>query len=301
MKTNNRTKAYFRLIKRKHRHGKIVPIYTDKEKRTCKNCQHEFEGNFCSNCGQSKNTPRFTYHAIIRNFLGGLTNIDSGFFFTIKELFIRPGYMIRDYIAGRRVLYFRPIQMLFVLATVYVLLIQIIDPTALKSSAIPLDNDSILQFNNHTLGKWVEHSAFAQAVTSMLERWSTGNKALEIILTLPVFALATRWAFRKNKGNQHYNLVELFFVRAYAACQMLVASIVILPFSGDGNENIPWWLHFLFSAWIYAQLFKDKIGKTLKRTALMYIYSLFIVILFAIIAVSLLALLVWVTDLVAGK
>ena len=62
--------------------------------------------------------------------IGGWINIDSGFFSLLKELFIRPGYMINDYITGKRIHYFRPLQMLFVFRAVYVLLSQ-----ALYSSA----------------------------------------------------------------------------------------------------------------------------------------------------------------------
>lgn len=290
-------KAYIRLINRKQLQGKVVPIYTDSDKYICTNCNMEFEGFYCSNCGQSKDTPRFTYKSVIKNFFGGLTNIDSGFFFTIRELFVRPGYMISDYIGGRRVIYFRPLQMLFVLGAIYVLLGQAIDPVTPQSNEPIIDKETLLEFNDHNLFQWFQDSPFVQSVIGVVKNLFSSNKALEIACTLPIFALATHWAFRKRTYNKHYNLVELLFVRTYAASQLLIVSIVLLCFTRDASEGTPWWLDFLFSVWIYAQLFREKIGSTVKHTVLMYIYSLLIIILIAIIIVSLLVFLVWITDL----
>lgn len=41
--------------------------------------------------------------------------------------------MIRDYIDGKRVHYFKPFQSLFVLAALYIMFVQLIDPEALKT------------------------------------------------------------------------------------------------------------------------------------------------------------------------
>ena len=41
--------------------------------------------------------------------------------------------MIRDYIDGKRVHYFKPFQSLFVLAALYIMFVQLIDPEALKN------------------------------------------------------------------------------------------------------------------------------------------------------------------------
>ncbi len=294
-----KAKAYIRLIEHKHFHAKKVPIYVDKQKHHCTNCHMEFEGNYCNNCSQSCNTPRFTYQTVVKNFLGGITNIDSGFFFTIKELFTRPGYMIRDYISGRRVIYFRPLQMLFVLAAVYAILLQIIDPNTLLENhkSIIERNDIITGINGDNLSKWLNNSPLIKAIFSMLERWFRGNIALQMILTTPIIALATKWAFRKNELAKKYNLVELFFVRVYASCQMLVATILLLPFIGSNDGDIPWWLYIISSLWIYAQLFEGKIVSTFKRTLLTYFYSLLIFILIAIIAVILIITLVGISNL----
>ena len=50
----------------------------------------------------------------------------------IRDSLYRPGYMIRDFIGGKRVEYFRPFQTLFILAALYIMAVQLVDPEALS-------------------------------------------------------------------------------------------------------------------------------------------------------------------------
>ncbi|WP_245628265.1 DUF3667 domain-containing protein [Croceitalea dokdonensis] len=47
--------------------------------------------------------------------------------FTIKELFIRPGNAIRDFIQGKRKNYFKPVAYAFTLSTLYFLVTRLIE------------------------------------------------------------------------------------------------------------------------------------------------------------------------------
>lgn len=111
--------------------GKKTPPMSE-ESNICLNCETAYTGSYCNRCGQSRNTPRYRFSNAFRNILGGFTNIDNGFGRTLLDLLYRPGYMIRDFIAGKRILYFRPFQTLFVLAALYIMAVQLVDPEALK-------------------------------------------------------------------------------------------------------------------------------------------------------------------------
>lgn len=124
--------AVYRLLHRMQIRGR----YEVKEEEaccTCKNCGRSFHGNHCPHCGQHRNTPRFTLRNAFQNILSGFFNIDNGFTRNLLELLCRPGYMIRDYLKGKRVHYFKPFQTLFVLAALYIMAVQLIDPQALRS------------------------------------------------------------------------------------------------------------------------------------------------------------------------
>lgn len=57
----------------------------------CQNCGDGYTGNFCNRCGQTSRTGRYHFRQMIRNVIGGFTNIDNGFGRTIVELLYRPG------------------------------------------------------------------------------------------------------------------------------------------------------------------------------------------------------------------
>ncbi len=116
--------------------GKQAPRNSE-EPCTCRNCGTTYVGNFCSRCGQSRKTPRYRFSNAVKNILGGFTNIDNGFGRTLIDLLYRPGYMIRDFIDGKRIQYFRPFQTLFILAALYIMAVQVIDPEALKKREKP--------------------------------------------------------------------------------------------------------------------------------------------------------------------
>lgn len=115
-------------LERRRQQGKKQKIVSTEVRHRCKNCGALFSGKYCFNCGQSVKTERLTWSSAIENILAGFTNIASGFGFTILELFSRPGYMIHDFIKGKRIIYTKPFQMLFVLAAVYALADQLIYP-----------------------------------------------------------------------------------------------------------------------------------------------------------------------------
>jgi len=71
---------------------------------------------------------------VLKNIYEDLFNLEDGFLFTLKELFWRPGYMIRDYLNGKRKPYFKPFQLLFVLGTLYFILSRVIAPSAGSSN-----------------------------------------------------------------------------------------------------------------------------------------------------------------------
>ena len=64
---------------------------------------------------------RITMRGVVHTALEGVLSVDKGVFRTLGELFWRPGYMIRDYIQGKRECYTRPFTLLFVLAAFFLI------------------------------------------------------------------------------------------------------------------------------------------------------------------------------------
>lgn len=337
--------------------GKVPPA--DSGTCTCLNCGTTYTGNYCSRCGQSRYTSRFRLSNALTNIAGGFFNIDHGFGRTLLELLYRPGYMMADYIGGKRARYFRPFQTLFILAALYIMTVQLVDPEALRlgekqaqteqeeivitqkklnrkleqtddpkekesiaagmeiledykdgldekdeyTSVMrmvgpgPIDDGPIDKFvkDSSEMGKkwekFFQNSPFLQKVWDLLKSWAHGNKAFRIIATLPLFALATQLAFYRRKRKRNYNTTEHLFIQAYIACQILLLSIVVLPFNGyaevDDLYELPLWMILALFCWDYKQLYRYTWWRSFWHTILMLVYSLVLIIAFAFLVIML--------------
>lgn len=69
----------------------------------CLHCENRVIENYCSNCGQSSKTKRFSTKEVFSYmFIERLFFVDKGLLFTLKELSMRPGHSIREYVNGKR-------------------------------------------------------------------------------------------------------------------------------------------------------------------------------------------------------
>ena len=93
----------------------VAPM--SEEWHTCNTCGQEFQGNYCPRCGQSAQIGRYSFKKAFLLFLDvwGLGN--RGMFRTLRDLLLRPGYMIRDYLSGMQMAYFPPFKLFFLLMT----------------------------------------------------------------------------------------------------------------------------------------------------------------------------------------
>lgn len=81
----------------------------------CKNCRYRYEGSYCSMCRQSADTNRITWKEIWHYLLNALLSVDKGLFYTAKEMMLRPGKTISDYLQGKRIRHFNPLFFLILL------------------------------------------------------------------------------------------------------------------------------------------------------------------------------------------
>lgn len=147
----------------------------------------------------------------------------------------------------------------------------------------------------------IEGVPFLSNVWSLMKRWGHGNKAFHILLTLPLLAIATRWAFYRRKKPAEYNLMEHIFIQAYIAAQILLISTLVVPFNGtahvDDLYEVPEWIIFLLFWWDYRQLYLCTWWRSFWKTLLMFGYCLLVVICLATAGVLLLCLMEGTTNL----
>ena len=114
---NEKWRERCRRLQEWQRQGKHTPALhvEESEAHVCLNCGTEFRGHFCPGCGQKADTQRLTLRHVMDNLVSLFTNADGRLWHTLRDLFGRPGFMMRDYMRGHRAEYIPPIQLLFFL------------------------------------------------------------------------------------------------------------------------------------------------------------------------------------------
>ena len=92
------------------------------EKHSCQSCGTKYQGNYCPRCGQSARVGRFSFKTTFLLFLDIWGMGNRSMLRSMRDLLLRPGYMIRDYLGGCQSAYFPPFKMFFILTTFSLLL-----------------------------------------------------------------------------------------------------------------------------------------------------------------------------------
>ena len=133
------------------------------------------------------------------------------------------------------------------------------------------------------LDTYIRDIPFLSRVWELLKRWGHGNRTLHVIAILPLFAVGTYWSFqnrwqlRKHPRRVRFNLMEHFFIQAYIAGQIMLLSILVLPFGlADYEADIfalPWSIIFLLFWWDLRQLYLCSWWASFCRTVWMFVYG----------------------------
>ncbi|MBS1604435.1 MAG: DUF3667 domain-containing protein [Bacteroidetes bacterium] len=85
------------------------------------NCGTIVGERYCTHCGQENTEPKESLGHLIGHFFEDVTHFDSKLFTTLKDLVLRPGFLTKEYVAGRRVRYLNPIRMYIFISAVFFL------------------------------------------------------------------------------------------------------------------------------------------------------------------------------------
>lgn len=84
----------------------------------CLNCASELRGPFCAECGQRVVPPHPTVRELAGDAWNELTGYDGRIMATLRGL-VRPGFLTREYIEGRRAHYLPPVRVYLVVSVIY--------------------------------------------------------------------------------------------------------------------------------------------------------------------------------------
>lgn len=245
------------------------------ENQLCKNCNNPYNSNYCSNCGQKTKTLKLDWHYIKDEIKYTLLHVNKGFFYTIKELYTRPGETIKDFIEGKRINHYKPILLVFVLAGINSVLV------------LKLDFEIVMKSYNTQNG--LSEKAMQEYMAAI--HWFFGHYALMEILALPIVSYVSWLSFKK----WGYNYIENIIINCFASGQRLIFSIfclllyLIIPKEAVAKVSLfTGIITFGLTIWTYATLYKDKEGSALVFRILLFLFLLFLAGLILLIIFSIL-------------
>jgi len=100
------------------------------EKKECKNCNSKLNGLYCNECGQ-KNIELLTIKEIIYDFFDTFFSLDFRIFSTLKYLVFKPGFLAKEYWAGRRERYLPPLRLYLIISFFTFVILPFITPLTL--------------------------------------------------------------------------------------------------------------------------------------------------------------------------
>lgn len=241
----------------------------------CKNCETEFEGNFCIQCGQKSSVKKLNWKFLWHDIQHGLLHFDNGIFFTIKELTLRPGNTIREFTEGKRVKHFKPFSFVVLMATIYAFL-----------------------FHTFHIAKAIEETsgqAFKSKKTSFnpmsFVEWTGNHYALSTLILLPFVSICSYLAFKKAK----FNFVEHLVLNTYLSGQAILFKILLFPlffvpfFKSNYllTDFFSGLLTFIYTAWGFFQFFNMIKPEYRILRILLYYLNIFLIYLASIIIITL--------------
>lgn len=199
----------------------------------------------------------------------GILHIDKGFFYTINQLFSRPGYAIKEFLEGQRLKHFKPIPLLFILAGIYALLSHYFHVDFVNNFQVSTATNSIVK--NHL---------------ENIKNWFSNNYALVSVLSLPIYSIGNYLVFKKAG----YNFVEFIVLTAFIESQKLIVRIVLFPltyfYNGtSGLKTLVFLIGFGLTIWTFSQFFNGYTKKELFYRTLLGLIS-FIAIMFVLLLIA---------------
>ena len=240
---------------------------------TCKNCNTAFEGKHCPECGQKADTHRFTVGHIAHEVFHAVTHTDKGILFLIKELTYRPGYVAREYNAGKRKKYFSPFTFLLISVAFQIFVLT--------------QTNFYEHFTNATKNMTAQISALAGKppvqVSADLDKATDDSMAVvkEYAKTLtfvfiPFVALLSWLFFRKSGHNYAENLVIQTLISGQNSLFFLVIAMLFLL-----NHSLfilvlilSFMIQVVYNLVAYKQFFQQSWGNTIWKVLVLQIIYL---------------------------
>ena len=227
----------------------------------CNNCGHDFTGNFCPYCSQKAGEGPIGWDTVRQSMMDIWGLGTRSLINTIGQLLLRPGYLIGDFISGKRKVSFPPVRMLFIVSVIVVFWIYYLMP--------------------FLLGKSYDVYGGTTDIYSGFDAWNRKHFVWTYFILALVYVVPTWLIFRYAPRHTRHTLPQDFFIQVFMLVLNLVVGFIALTplLIWDftiyyGASMVVMVVYYVVA---YKQLFGYGIWGTLWRVVIVEISSAFLI------------------------
>ena len=219
----------------------------------CRNCGRDIDvpgQKFCPTCGQPTPAHRIDWHFLGHELEHSVLHMDKGILYSLKNLMLRPGHFIRDYIEGRRANHVKPLLLIMMTAALVVLLSQLLGREVADTASLLDGANANRAAGDLAMARFMSGSA-------VINQWINQHFAAATVMLIPLEAAMFRLAFGRV-GKLNYP--EWLVITAFLTVQTFVFWTVSLPFQRI-HDGIKIWVLFAsigYGVFTLLQFFNDQ-------------------------------------------
>lgn len=195
-----------------------VHYVNSKTEHQCNNCGFTFTGNYCPCCSQKAGVGRIGWRSVQQSVMDIWGLGTRSLLNTVCQLLSRPGYLIGDYISGKRQICFPPVKMLFILALAFALISLWLFPN-MEAFGYGMDFKKLGIEGGDEMTKMLK--PFYDWYETYYSWFSLG---LSLIAVFPTWVM-----FRYAPRHTRHTLPEGFFIQVLLMDLQMVISLLTLP------------------------------------------------------------------------
>ncbi len=218
---------------------------------------------------------------IFENLLAAFLSKDGGIWFTLKNLFTRPGAMVVEILNGKRRRYFSPFSMLICSLTLYVIILSLSgshqEYREFENKIQKAEETYVIESENTINDRDTEINVTTKKTLSKIlgkaVSFYNNHYTLLYMLTLPLFVFAARICFGKA-NRKRYNRAEYVVAIVYALVIVVlyrcIVSLVYLA-SPDFSSKMGNWMPLVIATAFtvcFNKMMSFSIAKTVWRSVL---------------------------------
>jgi hypothetical protein len=222
----------------------------------CKNCNKEFTGNYCSNCGQKFYTEKDkNLQSIFEEVLHFMTHFEGTLFTTLKTILLQPGKLSFDYCSGMRKKYYKPISFFMLLVVIYLLfpVMQGLNMQLHFYKGLPLSGSLIAhQIETKMAAMHISELQLAEIFHHKSEK--TSKILLFLLIPLTASAMQLMYFYKKKPAFDYFIIateINNFIILFYFLLTPLVAQLVFKLFGFIGLPENALMIAIALSFFIY--------------------------------------------------